>query len=147
MAEQRKKSSSILLSVNGKNISLELFPSEEWPNEPSGEGLFRVRIDGKWHSPFGKYTFMTMPRVGELVAALLTGEEPPAPVCPPTGLVKGARVRAHYGECVAGVPLKSGSTWVYVPPHLGPDGRWWIWLNFYEGFSLVPVDDVEIIGR
>ena len=73
MAEQRKKSSSILLNIDGKNISLELFPSEEWPNEPSGEGLFRVRIDGKWHSPFGKYTFMTMSRVGELVAGLLAG--------------------------------------------------------------------------
>lgn len=147
MAEQRKKSSSILLSVNGKNISLELFPAEEWPNEPSGEGLCRVRIDGKWHSPFGKYTFITKPRVGELVAGLLSGEEPVDVPCPPAGLVKGARVRAHYGECVAGVPLKSGSTWVSVPPHLGPDGRWWIWLSFYEGWALVPVDDVEILGR
>lgn len=86
MSEQRQKTHSILLRTEGKNITLELFPSSEWPEENGGEGQFRVCINDVWHRPTGKYSFLTRSAVGELVAALLNGgelpEEEPAPYLP-----------------------------------------------------------------
>ena len=124
MAEQRKKSTSILLRTEGKNISLELFPSDQWPEENSGEGLFRVRLNDVWHCPTGKYSFLTRSAVGDLVAALLNGgvlpEEESAPYFP----IK-AEVRVYLDAspvCERGM--------VQVEPYQKRDGRWYcqVWI-------------------
>ena len=44
MSEQRTKSDSILLRIEGKTYSVELFPAAHWPLENGGPGLYRVRI-------------------------------------------------------------------------------------------------------
>ena len=73
MAEPRKKTHSILLSISGRMVSLELFDACLWPDQNTTEGLFRVRIEGKWYSPNGKYTFLSFSAVGGLVAQIMAG--------------------------------------------------------------------------
>jgi len=127
MAEHRQKTHSILLRTEGKNYSLELFDSREWPEENGGEGLFRVRIDDVWHCPTGKYSFLTWSAVGELVAALLdTGEgdglppEEPAPFLP---------VKADVSVYLDG-SLKNETGSVRTEPYQKRDGRWYcqVWV-------------------
>lgn len=79
MAEERVKTGTILLSVNSKKITLELFPADAWPAQNTGDDLYRVRIDGRWYCALGKYTFLTLAAVGELVASLLAGGVPVEP--------------------------------------------------------------------
>jgi hypothetical protein len=146
MADRRKKSHSILLSVNSKKIAVELFPASAWPDRPGGEGLFRVRINRRWHGPAGAHVFLTSAAVGELVGRLLAGSEPPAPA-PPLGLDRCRRVRVDHGDCVQGLPARSSLGWTLAPAHRGADGRYWVWVNIGDGPILVPADHVEIFGR
>ncbi len=139
MAEQRKKSDSILLRVQGKTISLELYPSSEWP-ERVGEGLFRVRLDGQWHCPTGKYSFLTPAAVGELVAALLRGGQPPDEEAAPHFPAK-ADVKVFVGEEIL---AETGS--VAVAPYQKRDGRWYaqVWC-FGRGVRELCCDDMVLI--
>ena len=139
MAEQREKSGSILLRTGGKTISLELFPSSEWPEENGATGLYRVRINDVWHCPTGKYSFLTRSAVGELVAVLLDGElseEEPVPYLP----VK-ADVRVHLDEypysCLGSVK---------VEPYQKRDGRWYaqVWM-FGRGVRELCCCDVTLL--
>lgn len=124
MAEQRKKTDSILLRTGSKSYSLELFPSSEWPEENGGEGCFRVRVNDVWHCPTGKYSFLTRGAIGELVAALLNGGEPPeeepAPYLP---------LKADVSVYVEG-ELFNQSGNVKVEPYQKRDGRWYcqVWI-------------------
>jgi len=123
MSEHRQKTHSILLRTEGKIVSLELFDSREWPEENGSEspgGLFRVRIDDAWHCPTGKYSFLTLSAVGELVSALLAGgevsPEEPAPYLP----VK-ADVRVYLEDADS---REMGS--VRTEPYQRRDGRWYV---------------------
>lgn len=127
MAEQRKKSGSILLRTEGKTVSLELFPADQWPEEngtSSHGGLFRVRIDDVWHCPTGKYSFLTRSAIGELMAALLNGgelpDEEPAPYLP-----LKADVAVYLEDFLSN---EIGN--VKVEPYQKRDGRWYcqIWV-------------------
>ncbi|MDR1359472.1 MAG: hypothetical protein LBJ82_00680 [Deltaproteobacteria bacterium] len=75
MADRRKKSHALLFCVNGRKTSVELFPASEWPNQPGGENLYRVRINRRWHCPCGKYSFLTLAAAADLAADLLAGED------------------------------------------------------------------------
>ena len=147
MAEQRKKTHSILLTINSKIVSVELYQAEQWPDENPGEGLFRVRIDGRWYCPMGKYSFLTMHSISALAANILNGGEPAEPEEKPHWLEKGRRVRVHSGECVEGIPTETHQGLVVAPPHIGADGRWWVWVHIFGGTILVPCSDVEPRGR
>lgn len=146
MAEQRKKSHSILLTINSKSVSVELYDAALWPAVPSADGTFRVRIDGCWHCPAGaKYSFLTMHAVAELVATLCNGGTVPMPALAPTGFYRKARVRVAMGECVGGLPVSSTMGHVLELPLMGADGRWWVWVSIPHNRVVVPVDDVELL--
>lgn len=150
MAEQRKKSHSILLTINSKVVSLELYDAALWPNVSSSEGLWRVRIDGRWHTSTGNnYCFLTMPAVAELIATLLNGGVAPVPALPPEGFYLKARLRVHYGDCVGGLPIECAQGSLLAMPCIGADGRWWVWVSLYTRSGvrrmMVPVENVEII--
>lgn len=140
MAEQRKKSDSILLRTEGKIISLELFPSTEWPDEDCGEGLYRVRVNDVWHCPVGKYSFLTRSAIGDLVAAQLNdGELPtedPAPYLPYLSRVKV--------ELDAMPFFARGS--VHVPPYQKRDGRWYAQVWVPGGIREVCCDKITLIN-
>ena len=146
MAEQRQKTHHILLSTEGKNITLELFDAREWPDRSSNDNEFRVRIDGKWYSAAGKYTFLPYDAVGRLIASLLSGQEllveEPAPV-----YGRHQRVRVHFGECVGSMPLQSQQGFVAAPPYRGVDGRWYVPVSVFGGTEVYLCHDVEPVGR
>lgn len=125
MAEQRQKSHHILLCVNGKNVTLELYSAALWPQCSSRAGEYRVRIDGRWHSPAGKYTFLTAAAVGALVASLLSGERALEEEAPPP-LARHMRVRVACGECLDGLPCETRQGYVNGAPFRGSDGRWYV---------------------
>ena len=139
MAEQRKKSGSILLRTEGKTVSLELFPADQWPEENGGEGLFRVRINDVWHCPVGRYSFLTLGAIGELVAALLNGgmlpEDEPVPYLP-----LKADVGVYLENC-----LSSAIGSVRVAPYQKRDGRWYcqVWV-FGRGVMELCCNDVVL---
>lgn len=141
MAEQRKKTHGILLRVNSKIISLELFDAAQWPNRASAEGLWRVRVDGAWHAPTDKYSFLTIQAVGELLVALLTGgaaclQAEPAPWLP---------WKAEVSIYLESEPDSTRGS-VHAPPHQEADGRWWVWVWVYSrGPIKLPCDDVKLI--
>lgn len=148
MADARTKTHTILLSVNGKKTMLELFEADLWPDQNTGEGLYRVRIDGRWHSPMGKYTFLTLAAVGELTVLLLTGGAPVEPEAAPAWMGKGVEARVAYGECFAGLPVRTFRAVVRDSPQLGPDGRWYVECEIYtKGRRFIPAADVEPFRR
>lgn len=148
MADTRTKTHTILLSVNSKKIMLELFDANLWPDQNTGDNLYRVRIDGRWHAPMGKYTFLTLAAVGELTALLLTGGMPVEPEAAPEWMRKGVEVRAHYGECLEGLPVRTLRGYIADSPQLGPDGRWYVLCSLYtKGRRFVPAADVEPLRR
>lgn len=122
MAELRKKTQSILLHIEGKKYSIELFPSYQWEEGEYDKELFRVRINDVWHCPAGKYSFFTRSAIGELVATLMSGEpliEEEAPYFP-----EHARV-SFYMEYSFD---KIGS--IIVPPYQKKDGRYYCFVRF-----------------
>lgn len=139
MSEQRKKSKSILLRTEGKMYSLELYPSEEWPEENGGEGLYRVRINDVWHCPAGKYSFLTSAAIGELVAALLNHGEPPVEE-PAPALPARADVTVYLDD-VGRNELGSLRT----APYQRRDGRWYcqVWV-FGRGVMEVCCNDITL---
>lgn len=138
MAEQRKKTDSILLRTGGKILSLELFPSDQWPEENGGEGLFRVRIDDVWYCPTGKYSFLTRSAVGDLVAMLLQGDEIAEEAAPHLPLKADVSV---YLEDVNANEIGS----VRVGPYQKRDGRWYVqvWV-FGKGVREFCCNDVTL---
>ena len=143
MAEQRNKTRSLLLSVDGKKTRLELFPAEEWAEHNPGENLFRVRLNGRWHSPMGQYSFLTMPAIGNLAATILAGGEVAEMPEPPAWMVKGAEVRVFYGVCAQGLPVRYHA-YVEDEPQPAPDGRTYVLCHLYgKGKRFVPVEDVQ----
>lgn len=140
MAEQRKKTNSILLTVESKTISMDVFDAALWPTQGGDTGFYRVRIDGKWHSPTGKYSFLTLQAVGGLVCRLLFGKEMLQRTKPPKGLNFNTRIFTF----VDGVKENG---WVLAPPYLGQDARWWVWVLLPSGKLCVLADTVIIKER
>jgi hypothetical protein len=129
-----------LLRAERKIVSVELYPSGEWPEENGGEGLWRVRVGRRWHSPTGKFSFLTAPAVAALLTTLLSnGEAPkeePAPYLP-----WKAAVRVYLDD-----PLMETSGSIHAPPHQERDGRWYVWVwVFGKGPVKLPCNDVQLI--
>ena len=138
MSEKRKKTDSILLRARGKIISVEIFPSEEWPEQNVAPGLFRVKINDVWHCPVGKYSFLTLVAIGELTARLMVGEDPPVEEEAPF-LPYKAEVRVSSDEALPG-----SRAWVHAEPHQERDGRWYVWVWLPGGPRKLPVADVTL---
>lgn len=147
MAESRQKIHHILLSTDGKNTAVELFDARQWPDKSSNDGEFRVRIDGRWYSPAGKYTFLSHASLGDLIARLLSGQEVFEEQAPPVPLTVLQRVRVHYGDCVGSVPVQITRGFVAAPPHRGVDGRWYVAVCIGGSTVHFLCHDVEPIRR
>ena len=141
MADKRKKTHSILLSISGKKTSIELFDATLWPAGTGLEGLYRQRIAGVWHSPARAYTFVSPEQVGQRVATMLAGGEISVPPCP-QGFESPVRVSVPLEHCEADAPITHTGGWTVTPPHMGPDLRWYVWVNTYNGKRLVACDDI-----
>lgn len=146
MAEQRQKTHHLLLTTGGKHTALELFDAREWPNQSSNDGECRVRIDGRWYSPAGKYTFLSPAAVGALVARLLAGQEVFAEEAPPVALKPRQRVRVHFGDCVGSMPVRTTRGFVAAPQYRGVDGRWYVAVSTFDGTQAYLRHDVEPVG-
>lgn len=153
MAEHRTKTASILLDIGRKaRIALDLFPAEQWPGKAgSAPGLFRVRVDGKWHSPSGKYTFLPLPAVLALAGRLLAGglgrgragiaeAEPSRPPKMP----RRTPVRVANGKVLPDGTRLRDLTRTASDPILAHDGRWMVAVLMPgRGFVHVPCADCE----
>ena len=144
MADERQKTHHILLATGGKNITLELYDAALWPDRSSNDNEYRVRIDGKWYRPAGKYTFLSYQAVGELCAHILAGktpfEEERAKRIKPRQCV-----RVHYGECFSCVPCSCERGTVVAPPFRGVDGRWRVFVSVFGGTKEFLLHDIDIV--
>ena len=148
MSEVRKASHKLLLQAGGKRYRLSLYPASLWPEESGGEDLYRLRVNGVWHCPSGKYSFLHLSAVTGLIASLLNGDELPAPPAAPDWIVPGAELRVSLGACMDGIPLHSYRAIARGFPQLGPDGRYYIECRVSTlGWRFVPVDDAEPFRR
>lgn len=147
MAEKRQNFASILLQTEGKNVRLEFFDAEDWPNRPeSREGLFRVRHNGRWVKTRGKFSFLTP----KAVAAYLVD------VVHATMQWKGARSMCAPAKALrCGTPVthidvdgKTERLFVMTEPLHGYDGRWYVFVS--KGMCRqirpepVPVENLKI---
>ena len=141
MSDPRKPIVSILLKKSGKTMQINLYDFAQFSGQFDDDiGLYRVRIDGRWHSPAGKYTPFSPKAVAALLQQLIT-DAPEQPE--PQGLTRSMRVFAHWEPEYDGDP-GCGTAWTLTPPHLGADGRWHIWI---DGPRLVRCDDVRVLTR
>ena len=132
--EQRKKCASILLNIRSKMTRISLYDFALFSAQNEDAGLYRVQINRKWHSPGGKYTAFSPAALAVLLTDLIGGTPPP----PPPDIQPGTRVYAHWqGD---DDELCCGMAWTKTPPHLGIDGRWYVWL---DGNRLARCDDVR----
>lgn len=140
MSDRRQKIASLLLKIRGKTCQIFLYDFADFSREAEDEGLYRVRINGRWHSPDEKYTAFGPAAVAEMVRRRLAGEADSTPR--PEGLDKPVRVYAHWRP--DGDDPGCGMVWTRTPPHLGADGQWWIWV---DGPRCVRCEDVRILDR
>jgi hypothetical protein len=147
MSEKRRKSHAVLLRIRGTSVKVELFPAEEWTGTEAG--LWRARIDGRWHVPAGgdRHEFLARDGVAALLAGLLFGAAP-AEGCPgeawETAGREARRVRAplrYDGDVVAATEIAV----VLAPPIQAIDGRWWLPVMGYDGRGYVLEEDCEVL--
>lgn len=147
MADTRTKTHHIALTIGGKTVAVELFDAREWPEHSSDDGEYRVRIDRKWYSPAGKYTFLSPVAVGEVIARMLSGLECFEAEISPSEIKAQQRVRVYVGECLGSLPMRSVTGFVAAPPVRVVDGRWMIPVFTPDGTNYYPLHDVEAVGR
>lgn len=142
MSDPCEKAASILLKIRGKTTQILLYDFAQFTGQNEDAGLYRLKLNGRWHCPGGKYTAMSSGAVTEMMRDLLNGDD--AQTQPrPEGLDKPVRVFAHWEPDEEDDP-GCGRAWTKTPPHLGADGRWWIWI---DGPRLVRCEDVRVLGR
>jgi len=143
--EQRKAEHTILLRNKRKTIKVELFPATRWPDQPGArEGLFRMRVDRKWHSPCGKYSFLPWPAILDACRALLTGDADCSGIQEPD-IQQGTAVKARNGHRLAGQDMRE-ITRTATPCFRGADGRKHTFILLYgKGLVQVPVSELEVV--
>lgn len=140
MSDPNDKTASILLKKEGKTDAVFLYDFAQFSGQKDDAGRYRVKLNGCWHCPDGKYTALSADAVAGLVRDWLNDKEPPAQR--PEGLDRPARVFAHWEDDGDGPGC--GTVWTKTPPHLGADGRWWIWV---DGPRLVRCEDMRKLTR
>jgi len=141
MSDPRKPIVSILLKKSGKTTQINLYDFAEFSGQFDDDiGLYRVRINGRWHSPAGKYTPFSPKAVSHLVEQVLL-EETEKPI--PKGLRRSVRVFAHWEPEHDDDP-GCGTAWTLSPPFVSVDGRWYIWI---DGPRMVRCDDVRVLTQ
>lgn len=134
MSDPNERTASVLLKIQGKTRRVYLYDFAQFTGQTEDAGLFRVKIDGSWHSPGGKYTAFSPAALAALLVSMIGGTPPP----PPPDIQPGTRVYAHWqGD---DDELCCGMAWTKTPPHMGLDGRWYVWL---DGNRLARCEDVR----
>ena len=142
MSEKRRKSHAVLLKIQGKSSRVELFPAAEWTGTEAG--LWRVRIDGRWHVPAGgeQHEFLSPDGVAAVLAGLLFGATPDAGPGPSWETASRVRAPLRYdGDAVAATEIAV----VLAPPIQAVDGRWWVAVMGCGGRRHVLVEDCEVM--
>lgn len=127
-----------------QRIRFELSPA---PLHGGGEGLFRVRINRRWHDGAdGQPLFLDQSMLAALLAQTALGDMPapplPAPLPPMPALSNKMRISVPLEQDKGGMPRYEG-TWTHSPPILAHDGRWMIAVFLLgKGVVFVPCDDV-----
>ncbi|NDY56312.1 hypothetical protein G3N56_06090 [Desulfovibrio sulfodismutans] len=147
MSEKRRKSHAVLLKIQGKSSRVELFPAEEWTGTEAG--LWRVRIDGRWHVPAGggHHEFLNPEGVAALLAGLLFGDAPaqagPGKAWEAAGRgIRRVRAPLRYeGDVVTATQIAA----VLAPPIQAIDGRFWLPVMGYDGRGYALLEDCEVL--
>lgn len=138
--DNRKFSGSVSIRLGARRVKLELSPAEL---HGGAEGLFRVRVDRRWHDhQDGGPLFFDRSGLAELVAALAFDAQLPAlPEAPFLPRHTRVSVKFWHGDN----PHWEG-VWTSTPPIRGHDGQFYVGvMTLAAGFIFVPVNDVTIV--
>lgn len=154
MSDKRRRDHSILLRVGGERYSVEFIDARKWDHPLAHDGLYRIKINGKFIGRDGEqFSFITMREGVERALALLEGNpifdaapvvaEPPRPRIP-----LNADVYADYGPEFEDVPLYRSRGVVKTTPHQEIDRLWYVWV-YIDGVGMrkVRCDDIKSIRR
>lgn len=148
MAEHREKCGHLYIKRPGQEpLTFELYDSRQWPNAPeAGEGLYRVKVNGKWlEIEDRKYTFLTYQAI-ELIAfrqcatgdALNILEQDPPAIAP--------KQRLHWTP--GDISKPKTIAWAVTSPYLGIDGQWRVPIYYHKklknGVHMVPGPHVPL---
>lgn len=78
MSDPNDKTASILLKKEGKTDAVFLYDFAQFSGQTEDAERYRVKRNGCWHCPDGKYTALSADAVAALVRDWLRGKEPPA---------------------------------------------------------------------
>ena len=133
-----KRQFTISISAKVGDARRMLFEAAPAPLYGGPDGLYRVRIDRRWHeSPDGEPLFFDSVRLMELVRSVAFGslEEPaPAPALP-------AKARVSVWSVVDGVK-RYECGWTVTPPVRAFDGRWVVAVMLAGKTAFLPVENV-----
>lgn len=140
MSDKRKFATSFSVKVGTQRTRVEL---SEAPVYGGPEGLYRVRINRRWHDcPDGSPRFMDRATIAALVVDMSLSELAPLPPCPAYHPKARASVRytEHGIERCEQATLKSQPVRLY-------DGKIYVCVHTYEkGTWFAPWEDIIIRG-
>lgn len=138
--KERKFSGVISVRFGTKRFKLELCPAEL---QGGPAGLFRVRVNRRWHDgPGGWPIFMGREQVAALAASLASAGVLPA-LPPLPDIPAGSRVSVKFWYYSN--PY-SNSTVTSTPPIRGYDGKIYIGIVTYEaGFIWAPLENINVL--
>lgn len=91
MSDPCEKAASILLKIRGKTTQILLYDFAQFTGQNEDAELYRLKFNGRWHCPDGKYTAMSSRAVAEMVSDLLNDDDAQTQPCP-EGFNKPVRV-------------------------------------------------------
>lgn len=140
MSEKRTFDTAICVKKDGRTLAkLELFPADQW--QDGQQGLFRVRRNRSWlEGSSGPHVYRTPKEIGELVASLFGGSEPPAPPV----FARGELVSVPNGRIRFGQPMRDVTRVVMDSPMRDASGQWYVAVQHPGGgVRLVPANEVQ----
>lgn len=143
----KRKPVCALLRVVGRKTQakIRVYAAQEFPGHPDAvAGRYRLKLGRAWVRQPGKYTFFGLDGLGRALVDLLGFGSVKAPG-PRPHISARTRVRVPNGAVLAGAALTE-PTWTLAPPHLGYDGRWYVWCHLFDrGHVEIPAEDVEVL--
>jgi hypothetical protein len=145
MADKRKAEYTILLKKQSKTaLKIDVFDADLW--REGRKGLFRARLNGRWHTdPGQRVSFKTPLGIGRYfskqLVRTLKGEDLESRV---PDIPEGTSVRAFNGTVLDG-QRQYDVTRTAMAPFRGYDGRWFVpVIMLGKGLVMLPVEDVEV---
>ncbi len=138
--DKRSFCASFSVKVGTKRKKFELAEASLFGGE---QGLFRVRIDRRWHNAHdGETLFLDRAGLAALIAEVALGplsEPPPMPK-----MSSSMRVSIPIGCDEFGL-IRREVTWTTSPPILASDGTWQIAVTRYgHGVVFIPCNEIIV---